>query len=299
MMKAANNPITTFGIFGEVLFDCFADGLKVLGGAPFNVAWHLQAFGALPRFISRVGDDDSGREIRQAMRLWGMHTADLQTDRRHPTGAVAVELDRGEPRYRILDNQAYDFISQDELEDFACRVLYHGSLALRHPLSRAALTAMKSAHQGLVFMDVNLREPWWDQESLSAWMAEADWVKMNEQELALLAGGVDSLEVNMQRLIQQYQLQGLVITCGGEGAVAIAGDAEAVRVRPEQDLPIADTVGAGDAFAAVLLIGVSRNWPLALSMQRAQSFASAIVGRRGAIVRDLEFYRSFVREWGL
>ena len=44
-------------VFGEVLFDCFADGTRVLGGAPFNVAWHLQAFGEAPLFVSRVGDD--------------------------------------------------------------------------------------------------------------------------------------------------------------------------------------------------------------------------------------------------
>ncbi|MBA1332725.1 carbohydrate kinase, partial [Candidatus Endoriftia persephone str. Guaymas] len=47
-------------IFGEVLFDCFEDGSRVLGGAPFNVAWHLQALGAAPLFISRVGDDSLG-----------------------------------------------------------------------------------------------------------------------------------------------------------------------------------------------------------------------------------------------
>jgi sugar/nucleoside kinase (ribokinase family) len=55
-------------IFGEVLFDHFPDGKRVLGGAPFNVAWHLQAFGEAPRFISRVGDDAEGDEIRTAMR---------------------------------------------------------------------------------------------------------------------------------------------------------------------------------------------------------------------------------------
>ena len=39
-------------VFGEVLFDIFPDGAKHLGGAPFNVAWHLQAFGDQPLFLS-------------------------------------------------------------------------------------------------------------------------------------------------------------------------------------------------------------------------------------------------------
>ena len=73
MNKKRNRPI----IFGEVLFDCFPDGSRVLGGAPFNVAWHLQAFGAEPLFVSRVGNDPMGRKIRDAMLQWGMDTSGL------------------------------------------------------------------------------------------------------------------------------------------------------------------------------------------------------------------------------
>ena len=73
-------------VFGEVLFDHFPDGSKVLGGAPFNVAWHLQAFGLSPRFISRVGDDEDGEQIKSAMQAWGMSLSGLQTDRKLPTG---------------------------------------------------------------------------------------------------------------------------------------------------------------------------------------------------------------------
>ena len=55
--KIAYRPL----IFGEVLFDRFPDGSIVLGGAPFNIAWHLQAFKQSPLFISRVGDDPLGQ----------------------------------------------------------------------------------------------------------------------------------------------------------------------------------------------------------------------------------------------
>ena len=62
-MKNSSRPC----IFGEVLYDHFPDGSRVLGGAPFNVAWHLQAFGLAPRFISRVGDDAEGRKLRELL----------------------------------------------------------------------------------------------------------------------------------------------------------------------------------------------------------------------------------------
>ena len=97
-------------IFGEVLFDHFPDGTRVLGGAPFNVAWHLQAFGRRPRFISRVGRDPEGEAVREAMRTWGMDTTGLQTDPRQPTGRVSVLFDDGEPSYDIVHPCAYDAI---------------------------------------------------------------------------------------------------------------------------------------------------------------------------------------------
>ena len=98
-------------VFGEVLFDCFPDGREVLGGAPFNIAWNLQAFGLSPLFISRVGDDNLGCHIQKKMVSWGMDTRGLQLDQRHPTGKVQIELTEGEPRFTILPDQAYDYIS--------------------------------------------------------------------------------------------------------------------------------------------------------------------------------------------
>jgi fructokinase len=287
----------SLGIFGEVLFDRFADGARILGGAPFNVAWHLQAFGQSPLFISRIGNDSAGDEIRTAMRRWGMSDAALQTDPQHPTGIVAVTISDGEPHYEILDNQAYDFIAPATLAKLDCRLLYHGSLALRHPVSRQALETLKSRHRGKVFMDVNLRAPWWDKDLLSAWMADADWVKLNDQELQQLLPGNASLESKMRYFMDQYRLEGLVVTLGSQGALAIGANRELLRVTPTSDVQIVDTVGAGDAFAAVLLMGIAQGWPLLLTMARAQDFASALVGVRGATVQNPDFYLHFVRNW--
>ena len=287
-----------FGIFGEVLFDRFADGIQVLGGAPFNVAWHLQAFGELPLFISRVGGDAAGDEIRMAMRRWGMRDAALQIDPEHPTGTVSVTIADGEPRYRILDNQAYDFIDSAELDSLECETLYHGSLAIRHAVSRQALANLKGRHRGKIFLDVNLREPWWDINTLSAWIAEADWVKLNDLELRQLQPGEQPIEIKMRNLFNCYQLEGLIVTCGGQGAMAIGADGELLRVQPESGVEVVDTVGAGDAFSAVLLIGIRHGWPLRQSMLRAQNFASALVGQRGATIRNPDFYHGVVRSWG-
>jgi fructokinase len=95
-------------VFGKVLFDRFPDDTAVLGGTPFNVAWHLQGLGHDPLFLSRVGRDGPGRQVGQAMRHWGMDTTGLQTDADYPTGAVELAFEAGQPSFDILPDQAYD-----------------------------------------------------------------------------------------------------------------------------------------------------------------------------------------------
>jgi fructokinase len=286
-------------IFGEVLFDRFPDGHEVLGGAPFNVAWHLQGFGQSPLFVSRIGEDAAGERIRRAMSEWGMALDGLQGDPQHPTGAVSVSLQKGEPSYDIVADSAYDFIAAAQLPEVEPRLLYHGSLALRNPASAAALAALKARSPTLVFVDVNLREPWWRRGQVLALLEDAHWVKLNRDELTLLGDdGADELAA-AERFREAHGLEGLVLTLGAEGAVALVGDGQRVRVSPKPASKVIDAVGAGDAFASVLILGLRRGWPLAQTMERAQAFASELVQQRGATVPHPWLYRNLAREWGL
>lgn len=287
-------------IFGEVLFDHFPDSKKILGGAPFNVAWHLQAFGLQPDFISRVGNDVQARQIELIMQSWGLTTANLQVDSKHPTGHVVVSLDNNEPSYAILDDQAYDFIAVEDLRvSDAYAIVYHGSLALRHDLSKQTLRHLLKNHRGKVFVDVNLRSPWWHTERLDEWLHHADWLKLNSDELRQLLPEAEDITTAMRRMLTHYKLQLIVVTLGSEGALALTEDGELVSVHPPTPLLLIDTVGAGDAFSAVLLLGLYSGWSLSLTMERAQAFACALLGQPGATVQNIDFYRSFSDSWRL
>lgn len=285
-------------IFGEVLFDRFADGSCVLGGAPLNVAWHLQAFGAAPLLVTRVGDDALGRQVLAEMRDWGMDCTGVQTDEEHATGTVDITLQQGEPRYHIVESQAYDFIAAAELPQFAGSwLLYHGSLACRSEVSAAALQALKQRLPGQVFVDINLRAPWWNRDSAGGMLAGARWIKLNSDELQALQPQAADDEMRMQSLLGDA-LEYLVVTRGGQGATAMrANDRSCCEVRPDTETAVVDTVGAGDAFCSVLLLGLIRQWPLPLALRYAQQFAGAVVGMRGATTRDAGFYESFNRAW--
>jgi len=287
-------------LFGEVLMDQFPDGQQVLGGAPFNVAWHLQAFGQHPCFISRIGNDAVGESIRQTMVDWGMSVESLQTDPDYPTGTVKVTINKDEPDYEILANQAYDFIAAQQLNPANLySVIYHGTLALRNRVSEQALNDLKARHTGKVFVDVNLRAPWWHKESVDHWVSKADWVKLNHDELMQLLPPQSTLQDAMRLFLAQHDLDVLIVTCGSSGAMALDNAGEFFEVSPAGNLSIADSVGAGDAFSAVLLLGMRQGWSLSATMERAQAFASALVTRRGATVQDSGFYQAFMDGWNL
>ncbi|MFN2166426.1 MAG: carbohydrate kinase family protein [Anaerolineae bacterium] len=281
-------------IFGEVLFDCFPHGEQVLGGAPFNVAWNLQALGLSPRLVSRVGADVAGNRVRDAMQRWGMDTGGLQVDAERPTGRVMVTFDAGEPRYDIVADSAWDAIEAQPQPP--CALLYHGSLALRSTASASALEALRGQHRGTVFVDVNLRPPWWQASAVTAMLDHAHWAKLNREELGLLRPGDVP---DPMALLRDCGLRGLVLTLGDEGAELLTDDGNRRQVAPGPEVDVVDTVGAGDAFASVMLLGLLRQWPGELILSRAQQFAAAVVGQRGATCEDPAFYRQFRDAWKL
>jgi fructokinase len=285
-------------IFGEVLFDIFPDGNRVLGGAPFNVAWHLQAFGCEPLFVSRIGDDPLGEQVTAAMRGWGMNAGGLQVDRMHPTGEVRVSIERGEPAYDIVADQAYDYIDSACLPaEKSVSLVYHGSLALRGHTSASALDSLLDTCPAPVFLDINLRPPWWEREAAERMLGRTDWLKLNEHEMVELLGSNVEVQAGALALAEQYGLSMVIVTEGEKGARVYSAAGESFAVKPEAVTRVVDTVGAGDAFTSVCLLGLLQRWDMQQTVQRAQSFASAVVGVQGATIAERAFYEPFISEW--
>jgi len=274
-------------IFGEVLFDVFPDRNEVLGGAAFNVAWHLQGFGAHPLFVSAVGQDARGDTIRALMKQWGMDDAGLQTDPVHASGVVQVRITNGQPSYDIVADQAYDFIrfQRDAFEDAHIGLMYHGSLALRQSGSRNSLFQIQETLQSQRFMDINLRPPWWNAGDLNALMTGSAWLKLNDEELTSLVESLKlpgtSLQEQAQALRSHFSSRMVILTCGDRGAKLIDEHRVIEKSVPPVD-KVADTVGAGDAFSAVCLLGLLKQWPHEQFLQRALDFAAEICKQRGA-----------------
>jgi fructokinase len=289
-------------IFGEVLFDCFPDGQSVLGGAPFNVAWHMQGFGQAPLMVSSVGSDAHGDKVRATMAEWQMDVSALQVSGICPTGQVSVQLHDGQPSYDIVTDQAYDHINTQAalaaIDGQNPALLYHGSLALRETDSRACLDELLAVINAPVFLDLNLREPWWELPLVETILQRATWVKLNDEELCEVTQHAMGDGLGFQAALQSYakelfdacDLQWLIVTLGAQGAFVVSNGG-IVQGQPVPAENIIDTVGAGDAFSAVTIAGLLRGWSIQDTLDRALGFASSICQQRGATAQNLNLYK--------
>ena len=284
----------SLAIFGEALFDCFEDGQQMAGGAPFNVAWHLRALGNDPLLISRVGQDPLGHKLSQMMRQWGMQDVALQRDAVHPTGEVEISIVEDEPQYSIREGAAWDYIDAAALPTLAPGgLLYHGTLALRTPESRQALRQLAQDRGISVFLDINLRAPWWDHATVFACLEVARWGKLNQHEMHALGFRASDMRENMEKLQTRFGLEQLIVTLGSAGAMLRCDDGRCFQQPAPRPSMVVDSVGAGDAFSAMYIQGLCAGWAPEAALLKAQQFASAVLGQRGAVVRSTVFYQSF------
>jgi fructokinase len=246
--------------FGEVLWDILPTGQQP-GGAPFNVAVHLHQLGQPVKLISRVGDDELGRELLAFIESKGLSTAHVQQGHIHLTGVVKANVDdANEVIYKIVQPVAWDYIQYEPaLAELVAQadVLVYGSLVARQAGSRETLYRLLENAQFRVF-DVNLRPPHYTKEITKYLLDKSHLVKMNHHELAEIMewfgrGPVHDRAEAMQWLAERYQLQAVCVTCGADGAMLWTGG----RLYRAPGLPVQvrDTIGSGDAFLAALLKG--------------------------------------------
>ncbi len=300
-------------VFGEALVDDFVTE-QVVGGAPFNVARHLAAFMAPQLMITRIGNDKNGAVVHAEFERFAMSEAGLQIDKMEETGRVIVERGERGHRFSILPRQAYDFINPEKalaaLDAVEPQALYFGTLAQRGPRSRDTLFALLDATNAVRFLDLNLREGQFDERCVFHSLHAADIAKVNEEELQNLFGWycdirpssppmtLEEVHAACAALVQMFSLESLIVTLGHRGSMCFGADGEVVANRDNPAPPfVIDTVGAGDAFSAIFLLGRLRGWPPATTLARANEFAGAICTVPGAVPRDLAFYDKWATRW--
>jgi fructokinase len=271
--------------FGETLWDLLPTGARP-GGAPMNVAYHLQKLGLKAAIISRVGKDQRGDDLLKVLQQNSVATDFVQVDAEHPTGVVNATLhESNEVSYEIVHPVAWDFIKLEQgLAELVQKAKFFifGSLAARDQTTAQSLWQLVEAAQTKV-VDINLRPPHFTRELVEKLLHCTDILKLNEHELPLITSWFsdDHNPVEQVRHLQdRFSIPTIIVTQGGSGAmVCHNGDTYS---HPGYKIKVADTIGSGDAFLAAFLAKSNKGAPINECLQAANALGAFIASKEGA-----------------
>jgi fructokinase len=274
-MKQENSRVICFG---EVLWDNLPEGRKP-GGAPMNVAYHLNQLGIESSIVSRVGDDQNGRDLKSFINGKGIPVQFIQNDTEYKTSEVAVHISEdNEVSYEIIYPVAWDFISTDSQVEQMVKLadaFVYGSLSARAEMTSNTLYKLLEKASYKVF-DVNLRPPFIDQKKLENLLQMADLLKLNNQELDLITGWYN-LETYTEAqktsfLLDRFDIKEIIVTKGSSGASFYNGSKEIHQNAYE--VVVQDTIGSGDAFLSGFIVARLNG----KSEEEALEYATAVGG---------------------
>jgi fructokinase len=273
---------------GEVLWDLLPAGPQ-LGGAPGNFAYHARALGADSCVISRIGNDPLGRDVLARFHSMGLAVETVQKDPNSETGTVTVVINpEGLPEYTIKEGVAWDCLETTaealaavKTADAVC----FGTLAQRTPASRKTIQHLVSSAgpSALRVLDLNLRQHYHSIEVIEESLRLANVLKLNEDELTFVAamfGLKGDTRARLSQLADRHGLRLAACTRGAQGSLLLSESRwyECAGVPAK----VVDTVGAGDAFTAAMVLGLLVGWPLEEVNLRANEVASYVASCAGA-----------------
>lgn len=275
---------------GEALWDMLPEGKKI-GGAPANFAYHVSQFGLPSCVVSAIGNDALGKEILENLNAKGLNHHIVEVP--YPTGTVQVDIDQaGIPQYDIKENVAWDNIPYTaSLEALAekTKAVCFGSLAQRSVVSRSTinrfLDAMPQTDDTLVVFDINLRQGFYNKETLCNSMKRCNILKINDEELILVSRmfgypGID-LQDKCWILLGKYNLKMLILTCGINGSYVFTPGH--VSFQPTPQVEVADTVGAGDSFTAAFIASLLKGKSVTEAHRLAVQTSAYVCTQNGAM----------------
>jgi fructokinase len=272
--------------FGEILWDNLPTGRNP-GGAPMNVAYHLNKLGLQAALISAVGVDKPGDDLLQFLADKGVLADYIQRDHLHQTSEVVASVNEDhEVSYKIITDVAWDYIQQDSKSQDAvaqASAFVYGSLGARNAVSRATLLNLLE-HSSYNVFDVNLRAPHYTPELVQQLLAYANLLKVNAAELEHLATwnqvNATSEEAIVSDLFSRYKMEAVVITKGSSGASFYTREKSFHSKTYQVD--VKDTIGSGDSFLAALLAMRLSNESNDVALDTAVAMGAFITSKAGA-----------------
>jgi fructokinase len=271
--------------YGEVLWDVLPEGSQP-GGAPLNVAYHLNKLGIATSIVSKIGNDTNGQRLEKLISGWGIKKQFLQVDNEFPTSEVIAKMNNGnEVSYEIVFPVAWDFIAENSnirTDINSSTYFVYGSLASRNEVTRQTLFNLLESDAIKVF-DINLRPPFIGQDLLKKLLEKADIVKFNQAELEmvqiLFRGSLGNEASQIRFIMDRFNIREVVITKGESGASYFV-NGKAYHIWGNE-VKVKDTIGSGDSFLAAFIAGHYNKQLPELILKNAIAMGAYIATKKG------------------
>lgn len=271
--------------FGEILWDVYPES-KHLGGAPLNFAAHFVQCGGSAGMVSALGNDSYGSEALEIIKNLNINTDYIGINPERETGKCLVQLNENKiPEYNLIEGTAYDFIKAPEAAA-PCEVIYFGSLALRSEYNLKSLEALLGRHRGDVFVDINIRPPFYSEKAIDFCLAHASFLKVSDEELPTVSKTVFGKALSEEEFCAQASercknIKIIIVTKGGDGAIAY--EKNKFFRTPAVKTDVVSTVGAGDSFGAAFLYHYLKHGDIREAMLAAGRVSAFVVSCKEAI----------------
>ncbi|EEX11509.1 fructokinase [Ruegeria lacuscaerulensis ITI-1157] len=271
---------------GEALIDMIAEPtvsgaqgfVPHSGGAVFNTAIALGRLGTPAGMLTGLSSDMFGQQLAQALKDSHVDGSQVVLSDR-PTTLAFVQLQDGHATYTFVDeNSAGRMLRPEDMPDqlTATSALYFGGISLACEPCADAYAALLDRHgaERAVMIDPNIRPGFIQDQTryrtrLNRMIAQADIVKVSDEDLDWIVPGPETLEEKVPLLLQAGPAV-VIVTRGSQGATGYLADGRTVSV-PVTPVQVVDTVGAGDTFNAGVLAQLHRAGLLTKQALRAIS----------------------------
>ena len=287
------------------LYAAMAAGVEASGGSAGNTVAGVGSFGGRAAYIGKVADDQLGGVFTHDITAVGVHfvTPPLKdgADQGLATGVCMINVTPDGQRTMCTFLGAANQLTVADIDADrigASAIVYlEGYLFDPAPARAAFEAAAAAAHAAGRKVAITLSDSFvvhrWRTELLAFIEASADIVLANEAELAALFE-TDDFDAAAERLSSMVDVA--AVTRGAEGSVVISGD-QRVTVAAFPVDKVIDTTGAGDQYAAGLLLGLARGLSLEDAGKLGSLAAAEVIAHWGP--RPMVSLKTLAEEAGL
>ena len=252
---------------------------KISVGGTANVAIGISQLSGKSAFVGKIGNDCFGKKIRNDLLINNVKDC-LGISEEHNTGMAITILQPNKERFFVVDRGANDFMDTTDIDFDLCsnsKYLFISGYSFQNENTRKLIKTIIKSISDNVNIVFNPAAPNIAKEYnviFTKFIKKyVDILILNEKESEELMGKQDLFD----DLLTSVDI--IALTKGKKGSiVATKNEIENIKAHPTK---VFDTTGAGDAYAAVFIYGLTKGWSIGKAGNLASKIAGQVVSKVG------------------